>query len=395
MVHVAPNALLSDFKELLLRALRPDNDEWASRVTVVELLRGDAPLSEATLDVLGISQGSAVLAVLGTRSVECLRVEEAARDLKRADQHVVLSLPDGTTEIVAQAFFRCVSIQSLWIPSSVTRIGPEAFAYCSALRTLSIPDTVAHIGNGAFYACRSLKSLTLPSSLRSIGASAFGACNSLMTLSIPECVKSIEKEAFTDCEALQGLSIPLSVTSIGQEAFYNCESLLSLDLPSSVTRIGDMAFAKCRALRTVRLSSSVREMGRGVFFGCRLSHLSIETLGGPEPAWFQAIQRALPSECQIAWMKKCLTQQDGSSSCGLWWLRRVLSALRTGRSKPRKLLLEPLLCRLPNSLASVDPPRPESAGRWADSSGSEGFIDESKALEAWRFAICDDIVIYI
>lgn len=51
---------------------------------------------------------------------------------------VILTLPEGLTEIHSYAFYFCASLVSLKIPAATTRVGDNIFYGCTALRTISV-----------------------------------------------------------------------------------------------------------------------------------------------------------------------------------------------------------------------------------------------------------------
>ena len=230
-------------------------------------------------------------------------------DLARFRKQTSVVIPEGVTEIQANAFKNCKSLTSITIPSSVTKIGKDAFYWCSSLKSvhisdlsawckidfasyssnpldfakhlylndelvtsltiptniteikqfafsdydsltnITIPDSVTSIGDSAFWSCESLTSVTIGNSVTSIGDSAFWHCESLTSVTIGNSVTSIGKRAFTWCPSLTSITIPNSVTSIGEDAFYDCDSLTSVTIPNSVTDIGGAAFASCNSLK--------------------------------------------------------------------------------------------------------------------------------------------------
>jgi hypothetical protein len=68
------------------------------------------------------------------------------------------------------------NIRSVTIPPGSTNIVAGAFKGCSALTTITIPDTVTSIGDEAFYNCSSLQSLNIPDSVTSYGVNCFERC---------------------------------------------------------------------------------------------------------------------------------------------------------------------------------------------------------------------------
>ena len=60
-------------------------------------------------------------------------------------------IPDGTTVIVKQAFFKCEELTAVMILESVAEIGDYAFYGCKNLKEITIPNNVTKIGYDAFY----------------------------------------------------------------------------------------------------------------------------------------------------------------------------------------------------------------------------------------------------
>ena len=63
------------------------------------------------------------------------------------------------TSIGEEAFYDCVSIESITIPNSVTEIGPRAFCDCTALSSITIPNSVKFVSFWPFLRCESLKDI--------------------------------------------------------------------------------------------------------------------------------------------------------------------------------------------------------------------------------------------
>ncbi len=91
-----------------------------------------------------------------------------------------------------------------------------------------IPNGVTNIYADAFHNCDSLVSITIPNSVTSIGSYAFSNCSSLTSVAIPYGITEIEYAVFCYCVSLESIIIPDSVTSIGDFAFYGCPSLANV-----------------------------------------------------------------------------------------------------------------------------------------------------------------------
>jgi len=125
------------------------------------------------------------------------------------------------------------------IPDGVTNIAADAFQYCTRLTSITIPNGVRTIGDNAFYQCASLTSIDLPSGLLTLGNSAF-TLSGLKSANIPSGV--LGDDAFDGCYSLAHIMLGTNVTSIGSIAFDDCV-VPSVFIPQSVTNIGTMPFA--------------------------------------------------------------------------------------------------------------------------------------------------------
>ena len=202
-VEASRYSTVFEFKDLVLRRLRKDDDEWARRIAIVELMLGEEQLLEdsATLADCGVAPGATVLVVFKQRCVECVLSEDSRYDLKVAGRPALVIVPDGKTIIPDYAFWDCISIERVTLPNSLRNIGSLAFAN-TGLTCLTIPDTVTSIWPSAFRGCTALTSLTILSPEISLGAGVFDGCTSLMHLTIPTslCLERDFPDAPKACE---------------------------------------------------------------------------------------------------------------------------------------------------------------------------------------------------
>ena len=231
MVEASPDSSILEFQDLVLGALRKDDDDWTKRLTSVKLHLAETELKQmsATLAESGVAADTTVLAVFSRRkTVECACKEDADSDLTDANSLVGLRIPDGTTEIPRQAFKSCNSILQVSIPDSLAKIRNAAFGLCHYLEHVTIPSSVIRLEVAAFYNCRSLRSLTIPHSVTNIESAAFHGCISLASLTLPDSLNSIGRHAFHGCKSLTSLTIPDSVNFVGYRAFFGCSSLMMI-----------------------------------------------------------------------------------------------------------------------------------------------------------------------
>ena len=111
---------------------------------------------------------------------------------------------------------------------------------------LIIPDSVTQIGANAFSGCSSLQSIVV-----SEGNTIYDSRNN--------CNAIIETESNILVAGCSQTVIPDSVTQIGKEAFCRCSSLQSIVIPDSVTRIEGRAFYHCSSLQSIVIPKGTKE----------------------------------------------------------------------------------------------------------------------------------------
>ncbi|MBR1630013.1 MAG: leucine-rich repeat domain-containing protein, partial [Lachnospiraceae bacterium] len=157
------------------------------------------------------------------------------------------------------------------IPNSVTNMGAQVFQECSSLDSIKLPDNLSSIEERTFYECSSLASITIPEQVEIIKETAFWGCKSLTQLKIPSSVKQIERSAFGDCSGLESISIPDSAgISDMQAVFSGCSSLKNIRIPKNekTTRIADTSFCNCSRLEYVVIPNTIKFINGYGFEGC-------------------------------------------------------------------------------------------------------------------------------
>lgn len=207
-------------------------------------------------------------------------------------------LPPNLTEIGAEAFFGCSSLQTVVLPN-ITEIDVGTFQKCSSLQSICLPATLKKIGDAAFCECSSLQSIDLPEDIAEIGCGAFFGCQSLKSINLPDSLAAISERAFCGCNLdncaaenaryrladgllidkangtlvssafaeITDIVVPHGVVAIASGAFEDCATLRSITLPQSVTKIGSFAFLNCVSLEHIALPDGVK-IGMRAFWGC-------------------------------------------------------------------------------------------------------------------------------
>ena len=246
------------------------------------------------------------------------------------------TVPEGETELPAQAFMYCRSLISITLPASLTSIGDHAFTYCASLVLISHSGGITSIGKYAFLGCRSLTLTSLPDGITSIGQCAFVNCRSLALTSLPDGITSIGDHAFAWCVSLALTSLPNRLTSIGDRAFENCTSLAPTKLPDGLTSIGKYAFARCDSLVLGSLPDSITSIGSGAFENCHslaltslpdgltLSSIGLNAFLGCNSLALTRLPDGLTSISQYAFLR---VLADGGMLSLLGWRRVCLHLL--------------------------------------------------------------------
>jgi hypothetical protein len=96
-----------------------------------------------------------------------------------AYQLETLTIPEGVTTILDEAFTHCTSLREVSLPESLTKIGIAAFTFCQKLESIVLPPHITDIPIGLFYNCTALRSVTIPAEVTNISMIVFSRCLSL------------------------------------------------------------------------------------------------------------------------------------------------------------------------------------------------------------------------
>ena len=213
-------------------------------------------------------------------------------------------IPEGVTEIAAEAFSNCSNLKEIVLPSTLKTIGNSAFNECKQLISCVLPEGLETIGDSAF-SNTALSSIEVPESVTSIGEYAFAYskimiaviksnisviengtysnCKNLQIVNYKENITSIGNYAFDSCSLLAKLKITEDLEGIGNSAFYG-SGIISMDLSNTkVTVINNYTFDNCKRLKTVILNDNTTSIGAGAFSDSAitaidLSNTSIDTI---------------------------------------------------------------------------------------------------------------------
>ncbi|HEM4927393.1 TPA: leucine-rich repeat protein, partial [Streptococcus suis] len=175
---------------------------------------------------------------------------------------VNIGLAIGTTRIV-DGLFRGTGFSEFTVPEGITEIGANAFADNGNLTTIILPSTLRTIGANAF-ANTSLKRIVLPLGMKKIPDGLLQGTK-VEEFVIPEGVEEIGDFAFADNHSLRSVVLPSSLKKIGYGAFQNT-GIESITFKDGLVEIGDRAFSNTN-LQSVLLPNSVTRLGSSAFSG--------------------------------------------------------------------------------------------------------------------------------
>lgn len=170
--------------------------------------------------------------------------------------------------IRGNAFYKCLSMETITIPDHVDIIPTNAFYFCYILKEVVIPDSVSTIQGSAFANCYNLAHTLIPPNVITLGDSIYMNNPNLKSAVLPYGIGKIPASAFNGCHALEEVVIPETVTTMGNNPFANCYVLKKVTLPDGITTITNSAFATCYALVEVEIPDSVSSIIANAFQNC-------------------------------------------------------------------------------------------------------------------------------
>ena len=184
-----------------------------------------------------------------------------------------ITVPEGVTELPAEAFADNGTVEHVYLPESLIDIGESAFSRCVSLKSIRIPHKIQEIRYSTFYQCFALENVELPDGLLMIDGDSFCSCINLTNIIIPESVNSLGYSAFGGAGTGKGvftIELPPYLQTIEGWCFYG-SALKSITVPASVRNIGEGAFLWCHDLTDVRLPDTGLIIGKDAFLEMGIS----------------------------------------------------------------------------------------------------------------------------
>ena len=165
---------------------------------------------------------------------------EVSQNLER------VSLPEAVRELPHRAFAICKKLKQVSPAGSLTSIGDLAFASCSQLEDIPVysgTTVTITIGGYAFYRCYSLQNVYLPNPVTNIGPGCFEDCTGLTKAHLGKGINMLQCNTFAGCTNLTNVKLPDNLISIAVKEFENCDQLKELTFPPSFQTMTENCFA--------------------------------------------------------------------------------------------------------------------------------------------------------
>lgn len=204
-------------------------------------------------------------------------------------------IPEGTVEILDNAFRSRKDLRWVMLPASVRTVGAFAFAQCPNLRKVKLNDGLEKMGSCVFYECRAIQSLDLPDSLSETVAGTFDGLSistplfdrtksvlyryfghpSKLHYTVPATVKRLAAGAFSDDAPLQTLELPPQLKTIDSFAFFSSK-VRQVTLPASLKEIGKQAFWRCEELQQLDVYCARHILPAEMLYNCGAVEIELD-----------------------------------------------------------------------------------------------------------------------
>lgn len=206
-----------------------------------------------------------------------------------------VTIEEGVVELGGQVFLNDSNMVAISLPKSLGSIDSYAFYRCNSLNAVYIEDLESwckinfgtyngetyanplHVGCSLYIARKIRKDIEIPANIERINYLAFYGCGSIESVSFHDRVKEIGRQSFSFCPNLKNLYFSEGLTQIDASAFANDSNLVSVELPQSLIEIGAKAFYGCTSMKEIKIPSKVKTLGSeydytcgyNVFAGCK------------------------------------------------------------------------------------------------------------------------------
>lgn len=137
----------------------------------------------------------------------------------------IVTVPDGTKIIGAEAFAQNSTAKKIILPDTVTQLKKNAMFHCKELEEIVFSKNLSSMGKECFYFCSKLIRIDLSKTkIKILNDSVFSKCSSLSSVILPQTLKKIEGYCFNAGPKLNSLTIPASVESISYWSIYTLDT---------------------------------------------------------------------------------------------------------------------------------------------------------------------------
>ena len=133
-------------------------------------------------------------------------------------------IPDVVT-VIDDHLFSNSALVSITIPEGVTEIGAEAFSYCYNLHEVTLPQSLRRIGRYAFIGCQNeaFNSLTIPSGVANVGGEIVYNCTHLTSVTVLPSIPPTVEEGWSPLTWDSSVGFPIYVPEESMVGYQNAD----------------------------------------------------------------------------------------------------------------------------------------------------------------------------
>ncbi len=199
-------------------------------------------------------------------------------------QNKEYTIPEGTTEIKANAFKNCIALERVNFPTTLATIKPGAFMGCLNLQKITLPDSVTYMGKDAFSNCIRLDTIKMPPYVYLHGNPFNNTAFYNNNANWEEGGLYINNHLIAVKDDVEEYTIKPDTISIAGEVFAGTKNLKRITIPGSVKCIGDMVFANNSTIEEVIIEEGLEIIGNRAFYWSRIENItlpqSLKIIGG-------------------------------------------------------------------------------------------------------------------
>lgn len=199
---------------------------------------------------------------------EGANIEIGAGVFERCTSLSSITIPDRVRSMGGASFYGCTALENVKLSSNMTSLPDSSNGYgffqdCTSLKNIEIPEQVSEITANTFSGCKSIETIKIGASLGTIENLPLNLAT-MKEISVSEgnldysseCGVLFNKDKTELIKYPYGsdehsYTVPDTVTTIGNCAFQDAANLEEIIIPENVEKIGTAAFKNCKRLKRI------------------------------------------------------------------------------------------------------------------------------------------------